>query len=91
MVVLVWKVLELSLAVFVHMAILETSVKLILVMVIKLMLAFLKPKSCKTAAGLCELNLIFFSLAEPSSADSMLVNQSTLCSDSLTMRQYTQV
>ena len=52
MVVLVWKVREHSLAVFVHMAILETSVKLTFVMVIKLMLAFLKPKSCKTAAGL---------------------------------------
>ena len=58
MVVLVWKVQEHSLAVFVHMAILETFAKLILVMVIKLMLAFLKHKSCKTAAGLCELNFI---------------------------------
>ena len=77
MVVLVWKVREQSLAVFVHMAIPETSVKLIFVMVIKLMLAFLKPKSCKTAAGLCELNLIvikiIFSLAEPSGADSSLL------------------
>ena len=78
MVVLVWKVLEHSLAVFVHITILETFVKLMFVMVIKLMLAFLKPKSCKTAAGLCELNFIvikiIFSLAEPSSADSSLVN-----------------
>ena len=76
MVVLVWKVWENSLAVFVHMAILETSVKLTFVMVIKLMLAFIKHKSCKTAAGLCELNFIIikiiFSLAEPSSADSSL-------------------
>ena len=62
MVVLVWKVREHSLTVFVHMAILETFVKLILVMVIKLMLAFLKPKSCKTAAGLCELNFIILKL-----------------------------
>ena len=62
MVVLVWKVWENSLAVFVHMAILETSVKLTFVMVIKLMLAFLKPKSCKTAAGLYELNFIILKL-----------------------------
>ena len=62
MVVLVWKVWEHSLAVFVYMAILETSVKLIFVMVIKLMLAFLKHRSCKTAAGLCELNFIISKL-----------------------------